>query len=77
MCIRDSFKPVPLSPSAPKGPLDHLLGKSVSTFDADPDELEQLARDGSVVIGPDVFLTEEEASHMAHGKLPQRLLRDG
>jgi len=71
------FKPVPLSPSTPAGPLDHLLGKSVSSFDAEPDELEQLALDGSVRLGPDVFLTEEEASNMARGKLPDRLLRDG
>ena len=71
------FNAVPISPSKPEGPLDHLLGKSVSSFDAEPDELEQLALDGSVRLGPDVFLTEEEARNMAHGKLPERLLRDG
>jgi hypothetical protein len=72
------FTPVPLSevthPS--RGPLDHLLGKSVSTFDAEPDELDELARDPSIRIAPDVFLTELEARDLAKGKLPARLTEE-
>jgi hypothetical protein len=59
-----------------RGPLDHLLGKSVSTFDGEADELEALAADPSIRIGPDVFLTEPEARDLAKGKLPSRLLEE-
>lgn len=73
------FLPVPVTAASEphtRGPLDHLLGKSVSTFDGEPDELEALAGDPSIRIGPDVFLTEQEARDLEKGKLPKRLLEE-
>lgn len=69
------FIPVPptATPTNTSGPLDHLLGKSVSSYDAEPDALHDLAGDPSIRIGPDVFLTEHEARDLAKGKLPARL----
>ena len=68
--------PLPPTAAQARGPLDHLLGKSVSSFDAEPDELDELARDPSIRIGPDVFLTEHEARDLAKGKLPTRLTEE-
>ncbi len=70
--------PTTLTEATPhgRGPLDHLLGKSVSSFDAEPDELDELAHDPSIRIGPDVFLTEHEARDLAKGKLPARLTEE-
>lgn len=41
------------------------------------DPLDALLADGSVRLGPDVFLTEAEAKELERGKVPQRLRQAG
>lgn len=41
------------------------------------DPLDALLADGSVRLGPDVFLTEAEAKELERGKVPQRVRQAG